>query len=437
MILSPASGSIQPNSVGGPALTFDLARLQTGLNSGLITIKSDSSAGDVAVKVTVTKTPPGVAVNRLEPLGFVFVPPFAAQTAVYVPSQTGSKLNLTSNQSWLTVEDLNAKGPVHQLKLSIVSRNLPVGQPQYGAVTIQESNGQPAILNVLGYAPVTAAGGNRSRSARRPATSSTGCVPSQFYSYPTSFGLNFEQNGGAATSTEIFNIDDCGNPVKSAVSGGVLGNRDPQLNLRSLGDGRWKATWNPTTPNSFVTMNILGADPDNSLYAPPVQAFSSITGTSGAPALAKDQPFETEVGVRLPALAPSMQFRIRGQNLLNPDGTAPVVSIGGRAIQVINATSSQLLVLTPTDLAVNLEMQLVVRRTDASSVPEPVIVAASWPAVAAVSGDAFLVTGLGKALPESLMVDGATIRSIEPAGVGLWRVVADGDLRGMRLRARP
>ena len=75
---------------------------------------------------------------------------------------------------------------------------------------------------------------------------------------------------------------------------------------------------------------------------------------------------------------------IHGQNFLNPDGTAPNVLIGGLAMQVdrMSATDSQLLVTTPPDLAVNVEMQVVIRRTDSASVPETVIVAPSWPVLA-------------------------------------------------------
>ena len=232
-------------------------------------------------------------------------------------------------------------------------------------------------------------------------------------------------------------IDDCGNPVASGVMGGVLGNGDPQLNLRPLGDGRWKATWNPASPNSYVTLNIIGADPDNNINPTvPVQAASSVTGRPTGPVLAKDQPFETEAGVRLPAVAPNMRFRIRGQNLLNSDGSAPGVLIGGKPVQVVNATSSQVVVLTPPDLTVNVEMQLVIQRTDGSSVPEPVIVAPVWPVVAGLGAglNEFTLTGLGSDGLQPLTAEGATILSVKPSGAGLWRVVADRDLRGLKIR---
>ena len=169
-----------------------------------------------------------------------------------------------------------------------------------------------------------------------------------------------------------------------------------------------------------------------------MQAAAIVTGAPSGPVLDKGQPFDTDGG-RLPStIAPNMQFRIHGQNLLNPDGSAPNVLIGGRAMQVdsASATNSQLLVLTPPDLAVNVEMQVVIRRTDSASVPEAVVVAPSWPvvAMAGVTENEAIVTGLGDALPESLAGEGIRILTIEPAGAGLWRVLSDRSLRGVRLQ---
>ena len=187
-----------------------------------------------------------------------------------------------------------------------------------------------------------------------------------------------------------------------------------------------------------MPLTIIAADPDNAIGpTTPVTAVSSVNAAPVGAVLDKGTPFETEAGVRLPAIAPSMQFRIRGQNFLNADGSAPLVLIGGRPVQVVSATNSRLVVLTPADLAVNVQMQLLVQRTDGSSVPEPVIIAPSWPVVArvgATKNEAFL-TGLGsKFTPESLAVDGARIVTVERSAPGLWRVVTETNVQEWRIR---
>ena len=438
--VTPLSGTIAPGgTTGSPLVSFDLAQLQVGSNKGLITVKSDAIGGDLAIPVEVQVLPAGVNVNRLVPTGMVFVPPFQPrEDAVYVPADPNSKLTLISNQGWLKVEDITTGflAQVRRLRITVDGSKVPVGSPQPGLVVIQEqSTGTFANLAVLAYAP---GGGNANRSKRSSRASAAVCMPSLYIPLATSFLPNFEQNGGAATSTEIVMIDNCGNPVTSGVTGAVLGNGDPQLNLRPLGDGRWKATWNPSAANSYVTLNIIGADPDNNINPTvPVRAASSITGTPTGPVLDKQQPFETEAGVRLPAVAPNGRFRIRGQNFLNSDVSPPNVLLGGRKLDIVNATNSQIVVVTPADLTVNVEMQMVVQRVDGVSVPEPVIVAPAWLAVAGAGGSSneVILTGLGNAAAEFLTVDGgAKVLKVERVSPGLWRVVADRDLREAKFR---
>ena len=438
MTVTPSSGVLQPGSTqGSPTITFDVSKLQPNSNKGTITIKSDSAGGDLLIPVEMQKAGPGVPVNRLTPNGLVLVPPFnVAADPLYYASSPTTKLTI-QGPPWVIVQDIPNEGlyagQTHRLHITINASLLPVGTPQVGLITVQEPNGLFAPLALLAYVPRSTS----NVSARTGSAAAAGCTPTKYIPLATSFANSFDVNGGAARSMEIVLIDDCGNPVTSGVTGGALGNGDPQLNLRALGDGRWKATWNPTTPNSYVPVNILAADPDNGIgTTAPVTAISSVTGAPTGAVLDKAQPFETEAGVRLPALAPNMQFRIKGQNFLNPDGSVPLVLIGGRPVQVVNATNTQMVVLTPADLTVNVQMQLVIQRVDGTSVPEGVIVAPVWPVVArsGASRNEAIVTGLGKEPGESLVVDGGRVVSVERVGPGLWKVVGAGSMEGVRLR---
>ena len=160
-----------------------------------------------------------------------------------------------------------------------------------------------------------------------------------------------------------------------------------------------------------MRLSVLGSDPDNGVSASaPVQVLTSIIGAATGPVLARDRPFETEAGVRLPALSPGMRFRVRGQNLVANDGTWPSVSIGGRALSVSDATASQIVVVTPDDLPTNVEMQLLVQLGDAASTPEPVLIAPSWPAVSAPAvGSTLTLTGLTRETARRLKIDGVEV----------------------------
>ena len=272
--LSPASGTVQPGRVDpGPQAAFDLTQLVTGSNRGTITIHSGAVGSDLTIPVEIIKQPPGNLYNRLIPLGLIFVPPFPPATVTYVPSSPTRSLRITPTvPEWLNVSDTTqgGSGAIHTLRVLVDSSKIQAGIPQVGRVTIEElnnGNAPYAVLEVLAYLPAPAS--SASNHARRGASKSTSaaapCIPSYYTPLSTSFFQNFDQNGGAATSTEIAMIDDCGNPVTTGVTGGVLDNGDPQLNLRSLGDGRWKTTWNPATPNSYVTLRIIGTDPGNNI----------------------------------------------------------------------------------------------------------------------------------------------------------------------------
>jgi hypothetical protein len=237
-------------------------------------------------------------------------------------------------------------------------------------------------------------------------------------------------------------IDDCGNAVTSGVTGGLASNGDPQLQLRSLLDGRWRVTWNPVSQNPFVNLSVTGADPVNGIQPGiPATALVSIQSAPTAPVLAKGQPFETQAGVRLLALAPNMQFNINGQNFLNSDGTAPKVAIGGYPLQVVSATGGLLVVQTPANIPVDVQMQLVIQRADnATSVPAPVIVAASWPVLAAPpSGRVVVITGLGTSLMPPIEVEGILVKSARRVSNGLLRIELERPLPSLpksRLRLR-
>ena len=423
--ITPSSGVARPGVVATTSFTIDVSQLTVGsINNGAITVNSDSSGGALTVPVMVQVVPLNVSTVRVVPTGMAFVAPtLPDKTAIFLSSKAGP-INVTPNQPWLRAKEVSQPGLLpmgHAINISIVPGEWPAGQAENrGAVTIQDLNGATTIITVLLFVPATVSG----TSAQ---TAAVTCVPSKFLPLFTSLLPSFEQASGAATSTEIIMIDDCGNPVTSGVTGGVISNRDPQLNLNPLGDGRWKATWGAGTATSFAGLSVIGADPERGINpSAPAQALSSIVGMPVVPVLDPLQPFASPAGVALPAIAPNMQFLINGQNLTNSDLSPPTVLLGGTPLAVISSLNNQLLVLTPPDLPVNVEMQLVVQRGDGSSnIPAALISAQMWPSMAAPpDGKVIWVTGLGNT-PEQLKVEGVSIRKLEARGKGLWRVELD------------
>jgi hypothetical protein len=121
-------------------------------------------------------------------------------------------------------------------------------------------------------------------------------------------------------------------------------------------------------------------------------------------------------------MTPGMQVQLNGQNFVGSDGSAPTITLGGEPVQVVSVTGTQVVMVTPPDLAVNVESQLVVTTGDGVGVPEPVIVAPEWPSVVGLAGDrTVLLTGLGRS-GRLAKVEGIPVLSVEKMPRGVWRV---------------
>jgi sugar lactone lactonase YvrE len=426
--LSPSSGQVQPNTVLTAQITFDLTQLSPGNNSGNITITSDSSGGPLSIPVVVQLLPSGIPVLLVQPTGMAFVAPALDPKPVqFIAAGTG-RIVLSANQPWLSAAEVPgaATPPAHVINVSINPGAIPAGTAENrGTITIQDSAGNSRTVSILVYVPAGA--GPSAADAKALAA----CMPSKLISLYTSLLPSFDQAGGAATSTQLVMIDDCGRPVSSGVTGGVISNRDPQLDLRPLGNGVWKATWHPVTPGSFVSISAIGADPVNSINPnTPVQALTSVVGMPTGPALTPTTPFQTTAGVILPVMAPGMQVQINGQNLMGSDGSSPTITLGGEPVQLVSVTGTQVVMVTPPDLSVNVETQLVVQTGDGEGVPEGVIIAPEWPSVVQgfAGANTLLITGLGRSGPLA-EVEGVKVLSMEKLPQGLWRVVLERPLR--------
>lgn len=269
--------------------------------------------------------PSNYPVLTVNPAGVAFVAPELAPRELVFEASRAGQIFVGSIQPWLTAESApigNAGGLLQGIIYKITVRvNRERLQPaeNRGTITMQDTSGLPVTVSVLAYVPPGVPG-----TSAQKVRAAAGCIPSRFFPLYTSLQPRFDLDGGPATSTEIVMIDDCEKIVDSGVTRGVLSNRNPRLHLRPLGDGRWKTSW-ATGSTGIVALNVLASDPANGINTmqPESPLLAMIVSAPTGPILAKEQPFETEAGVRLPALSSNMRFRIRGQNFLAPDGAGP------------------------------------------------------------------------------------------------------------------
>ena len=191
---------------------------------------------------------------------------------------------------------------------------------------------------------------------------------------------------------EAIVVDDCGAPLRAGNVAATFSNGDPPLTLTGQNDGRWSGTWNPrnprssqtsvtltaraTTQNLSGTVEVSGNVPDN----PEVPAVNSGGVVSAASYSATAQPSPGEIvsifGRRLAdgieeSRALPLSTQLQGGSIV----------VGGRSLPLVFTSEGQVNAVVPYALNPGATYQLVARRGNRLSVPEPLVIAAAQPAV--------------------------------------------------------
>jgi hypothetical protein len=289
--------------------------------------------------------------------------------------------------------------------------------------------------------------GASSRSLASPRAASPVCVPSQYLPLFTSLEQNFSVSQGAPASTEIVVVDDCGNAVTSGTTGSTFSTGDRPLDLVSLGDGRWQATWVPRGDQGYTSVNVAATDTAQSIASGTSVPLSGFVQNSiNAPVLSIAGAVTTLDGQPQLALAPGSYIRIRGTRLADnaaqvsdvpqPQVGNTTVSVGGLPLLLQSVAPGEIVALVPGNIPVNTSLPLVVANGSYLSAPEQVLVAQSWPVVetASLVGGALVleVTGVGAMdgerprAPFAVEIGGKRVRverlSADPARAGVYWV---------------
>jgi hypothetical protein len=262
---------------------------------------------------------------------------------------------------------------------------------------------------------------------------------------------NFSVAQGAPAGTEIVVVDDCGNVLTSGTTGSTFSTGDRPLNLLSLGDGRWRATWVPRGDQGYTSVNVVATDTAQSIASGqgvPLTGF--VQNGINAPVLSIAGAVATLDGQPQLALAPGSWIRISGTRLADnaaqvsgvpqPQVGSTTVSVGGLPLLLQSVKPLEIVALVPGNIPVNTSLPLVVANGSYLSAPEQVLVAQSWPVVQSASlegsGPArslvLEVTGVGAMdgerprSPFAVEIGGRRMRmerlSADPSRPGVYRV---------------
>lgn len=397
------------------ASPFEVTVNSSGLSAGsyygsiLVTAAGASNPQSISVVLTMLAagTDPGPEVR---PTGLVFT----GEAGTSPSSQTFSIAQLGSNPTQFNSSRLTLDGAawfVNAPTSGTVAPGQPVSvvvQPdftelspgvRFGQLSIafgsNSGNFNSALVQVLS---VVAPPGTLSPSLREPGPrDSTGCSPQTLNLQMTNNVQGISGVVGQAVPIEVKAVDNCGQPLTST-GGGVsvtFSTGDPQLLLKYIGSGSWSATWNPKSgatqsgTASISAFEILG---NQKTIANQIQLPLTLSASGAAPFAFNGGVVNAASFVADSSVSPGEIITIFGSQLANGSsqpGSLPLplnvngtqTSIGGVQLPILYASSGQLNLQVPYNLAVNGSAQLLFQRGNTLSVPENLSIAPAKPAI--------------------------------------------------------
>jgi uncharacterized protein (TIGR03437 family) len=219
-------------------------------------------------------------------------------------------------------------------------------------------------------------------TAKPRSIAAAGCAPGKLLPLFTSIGSGFSATTGWPASLEVRVVDDCGNPLtKGSVIAG-FSNNDPALPLNSLLDGRWSGTWQVANAGQ-ATVTVQAQDAGGGLSGS-AQVSGGLNANANPPPVVASGGVLDAASYSLGApVAPGSLVAIFGQYLAQQENSASAlplpntlgvtqVTIAGRAMPLLFAGASQANAMIPYDLPINAAHQVVAKRGNTISIPEPV-----------------------------------------------------------------
>jgi uncharacterized protein (TIGR03437 family) len=410
--VSPSSGTATSASGAPVSISVNSAGLAAGTYYGKVQISATGIANSpqTASVVLLVASPAQSPGPSLSSTGLIFVAraggAAASARSITVTNPSPNPLNFSSTAFSDTSTNFYTVSPANGTLTSGQPVNISV-QPAAGlaagvytgSVTLlfadatTQTTYQHRLAVVLIVVPGLGGGAQTTGSgieALRPQTTA-GCTPAKLILVFTQLGDAFKIPAGWPAPLEVTVVDDCGSFMTQGSVITTFSTGDPPLALSSLKDGRWSGTWEPRNSSSAVTIVAQGqetlpalrgsAQVGGGLQANPLVPVIDAGGVVSAASNAVRQP-----------LAPGSYISVYGKNLSlssNLATTLPLqtqlggtqVILAGKALPLIFAGNGQINAIVPFDTPVNTQQQLIVQEAASLSVPEPVVLSATQPAV--------------------------------------------------------
>ncbi len=398
--VSPASGTITSSSPAVLTVSIQSAGLAPGDYYGQIEISADGASNSPQMaSVVLNIAPAGTDLGAFVfPSGLVFVAqegganPAPQTVALTNPSPSAltfsSALFFGQGSNLFTIQPssgtVNATNPVQitvQPTLAGVPANVYFGEIVLNFAEDQSSRHITVLVVVTPAIGSNATDGNVAHAA--------GCAPTKLLPVFTQLGANFATVAAWPTPLDVIVVDDCGNYMTEGNVTASFSDSDPSLALTSLNNGHWSATWQPINVNTQVVITVNAQE-----ITPQLQGTQTVGGSLQANPTAP-----SVAGVGSPAksaanqpLAPGSFISIYGVHLsagtnralslpLATELGATQVVLGARPLPLLYSADGQVNAVIPYDVPPNSTQQLIVTNGPTLSVPAPVTIAETQPAV--------------------------------------------------------
>ncbi len=376
----------------------------------------------VVLNVVAPNVNPGPTVD---PTGLVFVGLLNGQNqaaqAVRITNLTARPSPFTASaafeggRSFFTFSPASgtvSPGQPASVSIQPTLAGLPAGVYR-GALTLlfPQDNTSRVIDVVLVVTPALNLAASEDRKAASSQRAADACTPTKLVPVFASLGSNFSSTVAWPSAVEMIVVDDCGSALRTGTVQVTFSNGDPPLALVPQQDGRWSATWTPRNARND-SLRITGTA---RLLERRIEGTVQIGGSAQANDLVPTVNIAGVVSAGSYSAAPSPGelisiFGARLADGLEGASSLPLptrlqntqVLLGGRLLPLVFTSDGQVNAVIPYDVPVGTVQQIVVRRGNRISVPEPVAVQSAQPAVFTVDqsgrgqGHIYFIPGPGE-----------------------------------------
>lgn len=386
--VSSVNASIQP------------AGLAAGDYYGRIEITSASENSPQYLTVVLRVLPEGsTPPPEVRPTGLIF----ATTEGSNPGSQMVSVTNLLSSTApfassrltfdgadWFTHSPSNAAVEANSPRSMVVQPELSELTPgvRRGVVTLLFEDGAARNVSLLS---VVAPPGSLNPAKAGNSRALGNCGKDDLLISFTSLRNDFSAVVGQPTTVEVRIVDSCGSPLlpqsKLFIKAAIIDNSS-STNLVHIGNGVWQGSITPTKTSSGALLRVVVNLANQLSTADRACTIQQVGRTPQVVqgSLRHSASFETDVPV-----APGELITIIGTNLADGTNSSTLphpselnqteVLLGGRSLPLLYVSDNQINAQVPYDLVTSTQHQLLVRRGNTSSVPEPFVVAEAQPGI--------------------------------------------------------